>query len=272
MMIRRLFPDPVSQMPLEGLYLGLNLHREAVEGDLLIYSNYIATVDGRISHYNPVTGDYEVPDSLANKRDWRLYQELAAQSDILITSARYFRQLSSGRAQDILPVGHHYPDLLAWREERGLKKQPAVAVLSRSLDIPPAAIEQLADRDIYLFTSSAASADKKRQFEAWGIRVVVAGETAVEGAHLKTELINFGFRSACMIAGPQVHRTLIAAGVLDQMFLTTRFMLLGGEKFHSLCEGELPESQEMQLQSLYMDGKGNQSFSHYRLIAEGERT
>ncbi|MES0371469.1 MAG: dihydrofolate reductase family protein [Mariprofundaceae bacterium] len=265
MSVSLLYPDHIESLPLEGLYLGLNLHRQADENDLLIYSNYIASVDGRISSYNSATDNYEVPESLGNKRDWRLYQELAAQSDVLITSGRYFRQLSAGNAQDMLPVGSSYPDLMRWRIEQGLTKQPAVAILSQSLDIPLEAIDQLQDRDIYLFTSAAAPADKRELLEAHGLKVVIAGEREVEGERLKEALINYGFRSAYMIAGPQVHRTLIAAGVLDEMFLTTRFMLLGSEGTHGLCEGGLSDSKEMLLQVLYMDGEGNQSFSHYQL-------
>lgn len=268
MSIQRLYPDHIESLPLEGLYLGLNLHRQADENDLLIYSNYIATVDGRISSYNFATDSYEVPESLGNRRDWRLYQELAAQSDVLITSARYFRQLLAGNAQDMLPVGSDYHDLIQWRLEQGLTKQPAVAILSRTLEIPVETIDLLQDRDIYVITSAIASVDKKDALEAAGMKVMVAGEREVEGARLKSQLINCGFRSAYMVAGPQVHRTLIAAGVLDEMFLTTRFMLLGSEKTHGLCEGALPESQEMKLQALHMDGEGNQSFSHYRLSSK----
>lgn len=264
MSVLQLFPKP-AESSLKSIYLNLNLHRKAGEGELLIYSNYIASIDGRISHYNSDSGDYEVPESLANERDWRLYQELAAQSDVLITSARYFRQLSSDTAQDMLPVGSQYHDLLKWRVGQGLAKQPAVAILSRTLDIPSKAIDRLQDRDIYLFTSAAAPADKRAALEALGVKVIIAGESGVEGARLKTELIQCGFRSAYMIAGPEVHRTLIAEGVLDEMFLTTRFVLLGGENSHGLCEGEMPVSPGMRLQSLYLDQQGNQSFSHYLL-------
>lgn len=263
MSVQCLFPDHIESLPLEGLYLGLSLHRAAGEGEVLIYSNYIATVDGRISHYNPDSGDYEVPKSLANERDWRLYQELAAQSDILITSARYFRQLSRGTAQDMLPIGSRFEDLKVWRVEQGLAPQPAVAIFSRSLDVPARAVETLKERDIYLFTSDAAPIDKKEALEAQGVKVVVAGKSGVEGARLRAELIRCGFKSAYMIAGPEVHRTLIADGVLDQMFLTTRFTLMGGEHTHGLCEGALAGPQEMELKKLYLDEQGNQLFARY---------
>lgn len=124
-MVQQLFPlfDRLSNIPLEGLYLRLNLHQSAGEGHLLIYSNYVASLDGRISRYNIETDNFEVPESLANERDWQLYQELAAQSDILITSGRYFRQLSLGNAQDMLPVGSSFDGLKQWRTQQGLKEQ-----------------------------------------------------------------------------------------------------------------------------------------------------
>jgi riboflavin biosynthesis pyrimidine reductase len=272
--IQRLYPDTQvagDNLSLTGLYLGLNLHRAAGEGEVLIYSNYIASVDGRISHYDPDSGDYKVPESLANGRDWRLYQELAAQSDILLTSARYFRQLLKGTAQDMLPVGSRFEDLKAWRAEQGLAPQPAVAIFSRSLDVPARAIETLKERDIYLFTSDAAPMDKKEALEAQGVKVVVAGKSAVEGARLRAELIRCGFRSAYMIAGPEVHHTLIEAGVLDQMFLTTRFTLMGDENTHGLCEGTLAGPQDMELKQLYLDEQGNQLFARYAVNRKVEK-
>ncbi|MDT8376688.1 MAG: dihydrofolate reductase family protein [Mariprofundaceae bacterium] len=269
MTIRRLYPDTEEsgaageEVSLEGLYLGLNLHRAAADGEVLIYSNYVASLDGRISRFIPDTGDYEVPASLANGRDWRLYQELAAQSDVLITSARYFRHLSSGTAQDMLPVGSGFDDLRQWRADQGLAEQPAVVILSRTLEIPLEAIDMLQGRDIHVFTSANAPAGMRHALENRGVRVTVAGESDVEGVRLKEALICCGFKSAYMIAGPEVHRTLIEADVLDQLFLSTRFTLLGSEKSHGFCEGELSLPHSMRLQTLYLDTEGEQLFGRY---------
>ena len=126
MSLTRLLPAPPQTVPLEGAYLSLDLHRQAGAGDMLIYANYIASVDGRIALRHPVSGEFSVPTSLANPRDWRLYQELAAQADIMIVSARYMRQLAKGTAQDLLPVGEGeaYRDLREWRAAEGLAPQP----------------------------------------------------------------------------------------------------------------------------------------------------
>ncbi len=263
MSVQSLFPCGDKSFPIEGLYLGLNLHRQADRGEILIYSNYVASLDGRISQFNSETGDYEVPKSLANKRDWRLYQELAAQSDVLITSARYFRQLSKGTAQDMLPVGNGFDDLKQWRLEQGLKPQPDIAIISNSLDIPIEALKQFSDREIIVFTSEKASVQQREAFKREGIKVVDAGADGVDGARLKHALASLGYRSAYMIAGPAVHGTLIRGRALNRLFLTTRITLLGSKGTHGFYDGN--EAAEMRLLTLYMDESGEQLLAQYEL-------
>jgi len=259
--VLRLYPAPQQAMSLEGLYLALGLHREASAGDVLIYANYIASLDGRISIRDD--GGYSVPAAIANARDWRLYQELAAQADVLITSGRYFRQWVEGRAQAALPIGDEYPDLADWRRGQGLATQPAVAIVSRSLDVPLDALAHLAGRDIYVFTAESADTNCMAALRNAGVHVVTAGATGVDGVVLKRELAALGFRSACMIAGPEVHATLLAAGVLDRLFLSQRHVLMGGGDFHTLLEGAASGPCHCQLLSLYYDATGSQTFHQF---------
>ncbi|MDQ7011998.1 MAG: dihydrofolate reductase family protein [Mariprofundaceae bacterium] len=265
--VLRLFPAPQEELPLKGLYLGLNLHRQAGNGDVLIYGNYIASLDGRIAVKNPDSGEFEVPETIANDRDWRLYQELAAQADIMLTSSRYFRQFEKGCAQDLLPVGMQdaYADLLDWRKSQGFSAQPAVAILSNSLDIPLSALSGLMERGVYVFTHEDAETSRVAVLEAEGVCVRAAGASEVQGKQLKTQLAGLGFRSAYMIAGPQVHHTLLAAGVLERIFLTTHYSLLGGSEFHTVLDGDLPAPVRGDLLSLYSDPAGGQSFAQFAL-------
>lgn len=268
-MLQRLFP--VSDRPVEasiqGFYLAQSLHQQAAAGELLLYGNYIASLDGKISLYDPSSREFSVPETLANKRDWYLYQELAAQSDVLITSGRYLRQLAKGSAQDLLPVGTEteYAHLLKWRLEQGLAPQPAVAIMSRTLDISPSSLETLKERGIYMFTVENAPEQRKNELQAHGIEVISVGERDIDGLLMKRELIRLGCKSAYMIAGPQVHQTLISAGVVDRLFLTTRFLLLGGEQYHTICEGDLGKPQNMRLDSLYYDRECNQTFAQFMM-------
>lgn len=269
-----LFPTSQPPRALNGLYLALNLHRQAIKSDdILIYANYIASVDGRISLRDHQSGEFMVPDSIANKRDWRLYQELAAQADVMLTSARYFRQLAQGKAQDLLPVGTGaaYADLAEWRQENGLKPQPDVVILSNSLDIPEQALAQLTDRRVIVCTSEQADDKKVQRLASLACRVLPCGQQQVEGRLLKQQLIQAGYRSAYMIAGPEVHRSLIHAGVLDRLFLSTRLNLLAGDAFHSILNGELDNPAELELVSLYFDQHqaSAQLFAQYILHKQG---
>lgn len=253
--ILQLYPVTQQQRALNGLYLELNLCEQAAAGDVLIYSNYIASVDGRISVRDDDSAEFVVPKAIANKRDWRLYQELAAQSDVMLTSARYFRQLAQGKAQDLLPVGSapEYMDLKEWRQLHGLKDQPDVVVVSNSLDIPAAALEEVQDRRVIICTGEQADDAQLGRMESMGLTVLIAGRERVEGKKLRQLLIDQGFRSAYMIAGPEVHRTLIADGVLDYLFLTTQLSLLGHDAFHTILSGQLDQPADLHLQRLYLD-------------------
>jgi len=267
MSVLQLFPPGGQMMPLQGLYQAMNLHRQAAAGDVLIYANYIASVDGRIALPKAGSDEFEVPAAIANKRDWRLYQELAAQSDVMLTSARYFRQLAKGCAQDLLPVGagDAYADLLGWRVQQGLKPQPDVMVLSSSLDLPLASLHSLSDRKVMVVTGTASDAAKRAALEAEGFPVLIAGDVQVEGEMLRRLLIKHGYRSAYMIAGPAVHGTLLSAGVLDELFLTTHLSLLGGDSFYTIAGRELEKPVGLLIRSLYLDQQdaGSQLFARF---------
>ena len=264
-MLQPLYPASGALCPLEGAYLDLNLHQQAKAGDVFIYANYITSLDGRIALYNADLADYEVPTAIANGRDWRLYQELAGQADVMLTSARYFRQLAEGKAQDLLPVGSgkKYADIKAWRERQGLKPQPDVMVLSNSLGIPLAALDKVQERKVVVLTSSA-DLQKIAQLEQAGVQVLQAEQ--VTGAFVRQSLIDLNYRSAYLIAGPQVHTTMVKDGCVDELFLTTYVTLLGGTKVSGLLDADLPKAQPLQLMSSYLDMEQHQMFQRFQYV------
>jgi len=263
-MLKQLFPLQ-QELPLQGVYLALNLHQQAKQGDVLVYANYIASLDGRIALFDEAMGEYAVPKSIANGRDWRLYQELAGQADVMLTSARYFRQLAENKAQDLLPVGSgaKYADIKLWRERQGLKPQPDVMVLSNSLNIPLTALEKVQDRQVIVLTSSQ-NMSKIETLENAGVLVKQTDE--VTGKFVRQTLTHLNYRSAYMIAGPQVHSTLMADSCVDELFLTTHFTLLGGTKVSGLVDVDLPQAQSMKLLSAYLDTQDNQMFQRFSYV------
>jgi riboflavin biosynthesis pyrimidine reductase len=234
------------------------LHTQAAGSTTpLVYSNFVSSLDGRIAI--ETTGRYTrtVPDAIANPRDWRLYQELAGQADILITSGRYYRQSNSGEAQDDLPVGSQpeFDDIRAWRIEQGLAAQPDIVILSSSLDIPLAALEPYRSRRILVATGANVNSRSARLLENSGIEVITAGAgDRVDGKHLVAQLGASGYHSLYAIAGPAVLHTLVQADVLDRLYLTISCRLVGGNTFDTLLQGDLlTPAARLQLQELHHD-------------------
>jgi len=263
-MLQQLYPlGQNAECKLEGCYLKFNLHQQAAKGEVFIYANYISSLDGRIALFDEHMGEYAVPKAIANPRDWRLYQELAGQSDVMLTSARYFRQLAVGKAQDLLPVGsgEKFADIELWRQAQGLKAQPDVVILSDSLDIPLPALEGLNARNVFVFTSKQLKREKIEKLTDAGV-TVLESDGPVTGQFIKSQLIQLGFKSAYMIAGPKVHHTLLVDDCLDELFLTSHFTILGGRHFLSDLDDEL-KAKPMQLQMLYLDNESQQMFMRF---------
>ena len=239
--LTRLFPLPAAQTELAGLYLDHRLHTRGTSDRPFVYSNFITSLDGRIAIAAAGRDTLEVPHSITNLRDWRLYQELAGQADVLITSGRYMRQSAHGEAQDTLPVGNQpaYDDIRQWRIEQGLSAQPDIAVMSGSLDIPLDSLTPYRHRNVIVVTGNAADPDRARQLEENGVRIMYAGDgVLVDGAEMIKQLASAGYRSIYAIAGPGVFHTLVAGGMLDRLYLTLACQLLGGDEFDTLLYGD----------------------------------
>ncbi len=240
--LTRLFPAPIETVPLAGLYLSHApvLRPSPPHARPFVYSNFLMSLDGRIAVDHPKSGERLPPESITNRSDWRLFQELAAQADAIVTSGRYLRQLAHGRAQDLPPVSTEaeYRDLIEWRHRHGLAPQPAIVVLSRSLDFPAAPIGARLGRRLYVATGSGAPIERIKAMEKAGAVVLIAGKGRdVCGAQLVHTLSTHGFGSIYAIGGPEVFSTLLLGDALDRLYLTHAHRLLGGASFDTLLNG-----------------------------------
>ena len=255
--VTRLLPSPSKAFPLEGLYLDHDLYSKGSPGKPFVYSNFITSLDGRIAIAREGSATHVVPTEITNSRDWRLYQELAGQADLLVTSGRYFRQSLLGEAQDELPLGSKqaFDDIRDWRSVRGLTPQPDIAIMSSSLNIPLAALEPYRNRRIYVVTGEAADPARAAALEAYGVTVIRAGSgVKVNGRQMRDELGQHGYRSIYAIAGPAVFHTLLASRILDRLYLTITEQILGGDSYETLSRGALLEPvQGMRLVALCHD-------------------
>lgn len=256
----QLYPLPSRTLPLTGAYLAHDLRQmSAASGGAYVYANFVTSLDGRIAAVDPYSGRMGVPKEIANERDWRLFQELAVQSDIVISSGRYLRDYASGKAQDILRVydDPRFVDLRDWRQTRGLSAQPALAVVSASLGFPIPAPLLAGGRQVIVFTTEQADRQRRRALEAQGVPVVMAGIDSVVGDRLVRSMLDLGYRTIYSGAGPQVLHLLLTASVVDRLYLTLAQRLLGGEYFASLVEGaRLTPAAGMRLYGMYFDPAG----------------
>ncbi len=240
--IIQLYPLPSQEKPLKGLYLSHNL-RNQTRGykGTFVYSNYITSIDGRIAIPHPTKPGMTVPEQIANPRDWRLFQELAVQADILITSGRYLRDYADGRAQEILRVydDPRFEDLKDWREKQGLKPQPDLAVISGSLKFPIPELLTQEGRSVFIYTIRKADPERIKSLKQQAGKVIIAGEDSVEGRPLVESLAEHGYRVIYNSTGPKVLHLLLAGGVVNRLYITIAARILGGQPFSSVVEGKL---------------------------------
>ncbi|MBU6470083.1 MAG: dihydrofolate reductase family protein [Gammaproteobacteria bacterium] len=248
-------------MPLRGLYLDESLRPSGTPARPFVYASFIASLDGRISLPDPDTQTRKVPRAIANPRDWRLVQELAAAADVLVTSGRYIRDLAAGVAQDNLPVSDkpEFADLHEWRRARSLTPQPAVAIVTGSLDLPIPEALLHSGRRIYIATGAAADTSRTGALTARGVHVLQVGTgSRAEGRALIAALAKEGFGNIFMTAGSVLLNALLTAGVLNCLYLTQACRILGGRAFETLHTGEeLNPPADFKLRSLFYDGGGN---------------
>lgn len=222
-----------------------------------VYANFLSSLDGRIALEDPLTGQSYLPEVLTTPDDFRLFLELEAQADCLITHGGYLRALAEDRLGNILQIGlrEEHRDLAAWRLQHGLAAQPAIVVASSSLDFPMPECLRTHQQTCYIATGATADPARVAYWQAQGYEVITAGNgKQVEGTPLVNALASRGYRRLYLIAGPQMLDTMIRDGQLSRLYQTISHQLMGGEVFHTLLPGaELGRQGQMKLRELYYD-------------------
>jgi len=249
----RLYPTADKPRPLAGTYLAHDLPGRSPDAGFL-YTNFITTLDGRISEVDTHSRRRQVPRAVANERDWRLFLELAAQADALLTTGRHLRALAAGRHTGAIRLDSH-PDLVQWRQDRGLPRYPALVAVSESLDIPVTAVQRHYQGPLFAAVSEAAPPSKVGRLEDQGMEVIRAGQgPALSGGALRMALERRGWQRIYSIAGPRVAHSLLQEHALDRLYLTVATLALGGRDFDTLALGnQLVPPARFSLTELYLD-------------------
>lgn len=251
--VLRLYPAPAVSEPLKGLFLRHGLRRREPM-NTFVYSNFLTSLDGRISLSDPATGRRRVPPATSNPHDLRLYRELIAQADVVITTSRHLRGMAAGRQPDMVSLKGE-EDLRAWRRERSLPEQPPLAVLSASLELPPVSRLPAQTAPPLVLSWARLPTEKLASIKEAGYEVLQCGAGPnLDGRDLCKALAVRGHRYIYSVAGPMALTALLRAGVLDRLYLTLALRMLGGSSFDTLTRGErLQPPRDFALQALYHD-------------------
>lgn len=248
--VLELFPSAGIERDLIGLHLGDDLRSRAGAASPFVFTSFIASIDGRIGTERTVGA----PRALRNDRDWRLFQELIVQADVVLVSGRYVRDIGQGLARNIIPgpADPDADDLIDYRLERGLPARPAVAVLTRSATFDPSVAAGLSDR-VIITHGARPDTDTLKKWSDAGLDSAHVGRAGdVDVSLLMAALAERGHAVVFSAAGPSVLATLLPA--LDALYLTLGAQLLGGQSFMTLLAGdELVPPHGFTLETAYLD-------------------
>jgi riboflavin biosynthesis pyrimidine reductase len=250
-----LYPEAGTERQLEGLHGQDNVRSRPRGPDgSYVYTGYIASIDGRIA----LEGSSGAPMATRNDRDWRHFQELMMQADVVLASGRYVRDKTvGGSAQSIVPAADDpsVADLIEARREAGIPLRPALAIVTSKASFDPEVASGLAD-DVIAVLGEEPDDETRATLEDHGLSVVAAGRNGrVTGDLLVEALGGLGHHVVFSAAGPQVFHTLIP--VLDALYLTLAGRLLGGRAYSTLLEGdELEMPPSFDLASAFLDPEG----------------
>ena len=141
-----------------------------------MFANFLSSLDGRIALEDVSLGTPYIPKHITTASGFRLFMELHAQADCLITNGGYMRALGEDRLGNILQVRHQ--DLLEWRRNNDLNAQPAVIIASASLNFPMHKSLHEHGQTVYIATGKNADPERIRYWRNLGYPILLQAKIA----------------------------------------------------------------------------------------------
>jgi riboflavin-specific deaminase-like protein len=242
--LQRLYPRPGKTTPSE-LISRLDLGSRAPSGRPYLVLNMVASLDGKAA----VDGRTR---ELGSEADRQIFHHLRTQADAIMVGAGTVRAERYGRA-----VKSH--ELRAKREEEGLAPDPPTVLVSGHLRLPPD-LPLLQDPDSQVVIATAA------EHELTGTRAQIEYLRTGDDLPLLMAKLHesHGVRSILCEGGPTLNSYLLAAGLVDELFLSLSPKLVGGLAAITIVAGSpLLQAAEAELVWLY-EGEGD-LFSRWRI-------
>jgi len=226
--VRRLHPDP-GEIDVAALFDAVGFAALAPPERPYLVVNMVASVDGRAA----VDGR---SGPLGGPADRAVFFELRASVDAVLAGTGTLRAERYGRLV-------RRPERIAQRVARGLEPEPVALVLSRSGDVPA---------DVPLLTDPEARP------------LVLTGEEAEPAAALRRARAEHGVRSVLCEGGPALNAGLLAAGVVDELFLTVS-PLLAATADPLTIVGDAGLEAPVDLELVWVLEAGGMLFLRYRI-------
>lgn len=260
--------------PLERLYERGGLPSFGLTGDLAeayggdfgvarpeLFANFVASLDGVVALSGDGDSGHRV--SGGDEGDRFIMGLLRASADAVLVGGGTFRMAPGGlwHPEAVYPpAAGSYAEL---RRQLGLRPHPMLVVVTASGHIDPA---QPALRDCLILTTPQGEGRLRGNLPE-GARVAVPGVAPFAGRALVDLLRAQGLRTLLAEGGPTLVGTLLAKGLVDELFLTTSPRLFGrylGDGRKALVEGVDLEGCSLELVSV----RRHESFLYLRLAVE----
>jgi riboflavin-specific deaminase-like protein len=218
MLLERLYPRP-GKVEAEEAYTRLDLGSRAPAQRPYVVLNMVATLDGKAAVEGSTRG-------MGGEADREIFHLLRTQADALLVGASTVRRERYGKAVKSDALRER-------REAEGLAPDPVTVIVSASGELPddlpllqvqgaPVVVATGAERD---FAGVPADVTTLR----------VGDDLPVLLARLREE---HGVRSVLCEGGPTLNTHLLAAGLVDELFLSVDPVLVGGENALTIVAGK----------------------------------
>lgn len=240
-----------------------------------LFVNFVTSRDGRVSFNEPdhfSGGDV----SRFNAHDQWLMGLLRARADAILIGDGTLRLETRHRwtADFIFPADGNA--FAALRQSEGRTPVPQLVVLSLTGDLPPEAtvFTEAATRVLIATTSKGSEVARRALADYPNVEVLPLGEDSVDVCRLVALLRQRDHVNTLLCeGGPRVYGSVLAAGVLDDEFLTLSPIVIGhpppgvGPPRPSLVEGvAFPHTDPPVLRPLTLRRAGDLLFMRSRLV------
>lgn len=181
--------------------------------DRWVAVNMVAGVDGGVT----IDG---VSQALGGEGDLAGFRALRVAADVVVVGAGTARAEGYGPAKVRTQARQT-------RRERGQAPRPTVAVVTRSLDLEGADRLFEGDPGVIVVAPVDSDPDRRAALAARGATVLVAGEGDVDLKDALDQLAARGLGRVLVEGGPSLNRDMLAAGLVDELFLTVAPVLVG---------------------------------------------